>query len=235
MRELQTVKIKRATLDTCSQATGAVVVIDVIRAFTTAAFAFAAGAQDVTLVSTVEDALALRQRMPGALVMGEVAGRPVQGFDLSNSPSALIGADLTGRHLIQRTSAGTQGVVLSTCANTLVAASLCCAGATVRYICKLSPEALAFVITAIGPDDEGDEDTACADYLEALLRSESPEVGPFVQRVRQSSAGRAFGDPVTPEFPAPDLECCVDVDRFNFAMPVIRRNGLLVMEAIRSV
>jgi 2-phosphosulfolactate phosphatase len=57
------------------QATGTVVVIDVIRAFTTAAFAFAAGAVDITFASTVQDALALREHTPGALVMGVDGGR----------------------------------------------------------------------------------------------------------------------------------------------------------------
>src|SRR6266508_6970461 len=100
---------ERATLETCGAAIGAVVVIDVIRAFTTAAFAFAAGAREIVLTSAVEEALALRAHFPGALVMGEVDGLPVEGFDFSNSPAELIGRDLGGRRMIQRTSAGTQG------------------------------------------------------------------------------------------------------------------------------
>jgi hypothetical protein len=68
-------RFSRYTLETCSAAAGAVVVIDVIRAFTTAAFAFGAGAGRILLVDTVEEALALRQRTPGARVMGEVGGR----------------------------------------------------------------------------------------------------------------------------------------------------------------
>ena len=39
--------------------------------------------------------------------MGEVDGQPVEGFDFGNSPSKLIGRNLAGKHLIQRTSAGT--------------------------------------------------------------------------------------------------------------------------------
>ena len=226
-------EIRGATLDTCSHTTGTAVVIDVIRAFTTAAFAFAAGAQDITLVGTVHDAFALRRRAPGALIMGEVNSLPVKGFDLDNSPSALIGLDLAGRRLIQRTSAGTQGVVLSARADTILATGFCCAGATARYIAKLSPQTLTFVMTAICPEDEGDEDVACADYLQALLMGKKPDANWFIQRVRRSSAGRLFGDSSYPQFPAPDLECCVDVDRFDFAMPVKRRDGLLVMQAVR--
>src|SRR5690349_24909649 len=114
-------QIERATNETCAVATGIVVAIDVIRAFTTAAFALAAGARDIVPVGTVEQALELRARFPGALLMGEVGGYPIDGFDFGNSPTALLGRDLAGRRLIQRTSAGTQGLVLSLRADELFA------------------------------------------------------------------------------------------------------------------
>jgi 2-phosphosulfolactate phosphatase len=50
------------TLDTCHDARGVVVVVDVLRAFTTAAYAFAGGAEEIFLVSTVEEAFSLRKR-----------------------------------------------------------------------------------------------------------------------------------------------------------------------------
>ena len=46
-------------LSGADNASGVVVVIDVVRAFTTAAFIFDAGAAEIILVSTVEEALAL--------------------------------------------------------------------------------------------------------------------------------------------------------------------------------
>ena len=48
------------------QARGAVVVIDVLRAFTTAAFAFTRGANRILPVSSVDEALALQQATPDA-------------------------------------------------------------------------------------------------------------------------------------------------------------------------
>ena len=54
--------IQRATLETCGEATGTVVVIDVLRAFTTAAYAFATGAADITLVGEIEEAFTLRDQ-----------------------------------------------------------------------------------------------------------------------------------------------------------------------------
>jgi hypothetical protein len=89
-------RFQRASLETCGTATGVVVAIDVLRAFSTAAYAFAAGARDITLVSTVEEALALRERSPELRLMGEANGLRIPGFDFSNSPADVAAADLRG-------------------------------------------------------------------------------------------------------------------------------------------
>jgi 2-phosphosulfolactate phosphatase len=51
--------------------TGAVVVVDVIRAFTTAVYAFATGASHIFLVDSVADALAVKDVDQDLLLMGE--------------------------------------------------------------------------------------------------------------------------------------------------------------------
>src|SRR6185295_5552202 len=78
-------------------AVGAVVVVDVLRAFTSAAYAFAAGASRIWLVQSVEEALAMKAAHSGLLAMGEDLGRRVPGFDYSNSPAEVARADLGGR------------------------------------------------------------------------------------------------------------------------------------------
>jgi 2-phosphosulfolactate phosphatase len=227
-------EFKQASLQTCAEATGVVVVIDVIRAFTTAAFAFAAGAEEIILVGAVEQAFALREQFPDALVMGEVRGLPPTGFDFGNSPSALLDVDLSGHRIIQRTSTGTQGVVSSCKADLLLTSSFCCAQATVDYIRRVSPDLVTFVVAGLGPEGRGDEDLACAEYLEALLAGERPDPEPYITRVKECRTSRhLFADPEKPQFPWQDIECCVDVDRFDLAMVVERRNGLLVMKPRR--
>ncbi len=98
-------------LEGAAQARGAVAVIDVFRAFTTAAVALANGASRVIMVGSADEALALRQRGIGQVCMGEVHGLAPAGFDFGNSPLDLSGVDFAGRTIIQRTSAGTQGIV----------------------------------------------------------------------------------------------------------------------------
>jgi 2-phosphosulfolactate phosphatase len=225
----------KVSLETCDQATGVVVVIDVIRAFTTAAFAFAAGAETITLVSTVEEAFALRRQNPDHLIMGEVSGLRADGFDFGNSPAALEAVDLAGRHLVQRTSTGTQGVVRSTQAEQLLTSSFCCAQATVDCINGLAPEKVTFVIAGLRLDGYGDEDMACADYLEALLKGEKPDVAGFIRRVTGSTTSRRlFANLDKPRFRWEDIECCIDVDRFDFAMRVEQRDGLLIMKPFKQ-
>src|SRR5262245_51415436 len=79
------------------RAVGAVVIIDVFRAFTTAAVALARGATKIVVVRDVDEALALRAAGVGQLCMGEVGGKRPSGFDLGNSPFEASQADLEGR------------------------------------------------------------------------------------------------------------------------------------------
>ena len=88
-----------------------VVVIDVLRSFTTAAVALHRGA---AAVYPVDDPAAAREacgRIDRAVSVGAFAGgAPVPGFDFGNSPSALARADLTGRPVVISTAAGVRGL-----------------------------------------------------------------------------------------------------------------------------
>lgn len=227
-------KFHYTNLDTCHKATGVVVAIDVIRAFTNAAVAFARGAREIYPVSGVEEALELKAQLPNALVCGEVGGVPPEEFDFGNSPTQTDKLDLSGKVIVQRTSAGTQGIVRSVNAATMLAASFVVASATNKYIQKLSPDSVTFVVTGQYGVDGGYEDLACAEYLEALLRGNHPDPAPFIERVMRSRDALLHLDPNMPAFPRSDLDHCSAVDRFDFAMPVTKENGRHVMRTVKS-
>jgi len=220
----------RTTIDGAASARGTVVVVDVLRAFTTAACALAAGAAEIVLVETVEEAFELRDRIEGSLLMGEVRGRPIDGFDFGNSPAEIRNADLAGRRMIQRTSNGTLGMVRSTGADRLLAGSFVCATATARWIQQRGASQLSWVITGRHPDCDGDEDVALADYLDAILAGHAVDPDTMVDRVRSSFRGAALASADDPQL-REDLALCAEIDRFDFAMPVTRRSGLLVLAA----
>lgn len=224
---------RSVTLDQAEEATGLVVVIDVLRAFSTAAYALAAGALEIVCVATVAEALTVRDELPGTLVMGEVDGLQPDGFDLGNSPLELRDRDLLGRRIVHRTSAGTQGVVRSRNAEVVLAASFVCAEATVRHLRSLDPPTVTFVIT--GRDDrDGDEDQACADWIGARLRGERPDPRPYLARVPGSDAGRRFADPADPDLPAADLDACCALDAVDLALLVKRQDGHPVLHPVHG-
>jgi 2-phosphosulfolactate phosphatase len=198
-------------------ATGVVVVIDVMRAFTTAAYAFAAGISDIELVATVDEALAI----PG-FRMGEVGGRLIPGFDHNNSPSQLRETRLTGR-AVQRTGAGTQCVVAAVHATEVWLASLVVASATARALSGRSEVTL--VASAAPP--EGAEDVVCAELLSSMLLDQPYSFESVVADVRASVAAQRHrkGDP---DLPLEDVDCAVAIDAFDFAMRVERGDGRLV-------
>lgn len=228
--------IHRATLETCATATGIVVPIDVLRAFTTAAFLFDAGVEETTLVSTVEEALALKQADPALILVGEERGLPIAGFDFGNSPTAIAGLDLHGRRAVQRTSAGTQGVVRSVNADEIWLGSLVVASATLRQIQRSRFDQVTLVPTEYFPHEpdltQGAEDVACADLLESWLTGQPVRREDVQARVRSSRSAQKFND-THPAFPASDLKLALEIDRFDFAMRAERQNGRFVAHVVK--
>lgn len=226
-------KFHYTNLETCHTATGVVVVVDVIRAFTNAAFAFSRGAKEIYPVSTVEEALQFKAETPNSLACGEVGGIPPEGFDFGNSPTQTNMLDLNGKIIAQRTGAGTQGIVRSVNAEDMLAASFVVASATVKHIQSRAPESATFVITGQYAHEHGDEDLACAEYLEALLKGRQPDPAPFIERVFKSRDALMHLDPNLPAFPRSDLDHCTNMDLFDFAMPVTRQNGRHIIRAVK--
>jgi 2-phosphosulfolactate phosphatase len=204
--------------------TGAVVVIDVLRAFTTAAYAFGAGARHIYLVGTVDEALAFKASMPGTLAMGEDRGRRVAGFDFANSPTEVAHADLTDRVMVHRTSAGTQGVVAAIQARRLWCAALANASATAAAVRTAGLGPPVYVITGWGGSASGSgaDDFATADLIERARRREplrAAETARVVATSEEAARTLAIGEGhVHPE----DVERAVAVDVFDFAMEVAR-------------
>jgi 2-phosphosulfolactate phosphatase len=214
-------------LEGAREATDHAVIVDVFRAFTTAAFCAAAGAREVVLVADHERALVMKREDPSLFLTGEIDGRPIPGFDVGNSPSAIEHLDLAGRRVVQRTSAGTQGVVAATGASRIVLGSFVIAQATVDHLRRVGDDV---TIVAMGHNAmaEADEDALCARYLASLLRDERPSPPTVFLQGDHSVEG-------WPEwFPRRDAELACQVDRFDFALPVTREGGLLVARPLRS-
>jgi 2-phosphosulfolactate phosphatase len=218
--------IPRLGREQAAEARGVVIVIDVIRAFSVAAYAFAGGARELWLVRTIAEAFTLRERAPEALLAGAVGGRLIAGFDFDNSPARMAAANVRGRLIIQRTGAGTQGAVDAGAATHLLLAALVNARATATYAHTLAAHdglPITLLPTDVPVEEEGVpacEDEVCADYLEALLRERSDAADVLadgITRLRTSGRLGIFARGY-PDFPPEDVPAVLDVDRFAFAM-----------------
>lgn len=207
-----------------------VVVIDVLRSFTTAAVALARGASSIYPVEGIAAAAMLAEKIPNSLSIGAIGGGdPAPGFDFGNSPSQLMKADLAGKNIVLSTAAGVCGLQRFRRARQLYASSLVCARATAEAIRTVGAEEVCFVITGEWVDRDGDEDIACADYIELLLRGESAEPADFAQRVRNSDFGQRFTAGTWPNLPLADLELAAQPDLFKFAMQVSHQGENLLI------
>ena len=226
---MQDLEIHRVGRYEALEARGVVIVIDVIRAFSVAAYALACGAQALWLVRTVEEAFALRERNPEALLIGEVGGRLIPGFDLNNSPALMIASDVRGRILVQRTGAGTQGALAVANAAHILLSSLVNARATATYA-RVLAESTGGIVTlhpTQGGLDNGEsgEDQVCADYIEALLRGREDArelLSKGISRLRDAGRFETWQQGES-DFPAEDIPLVLDVDRFDFAMVGTRK------------
>jgi 2-phosphosulfolactate phosphatase len=228
-REERGMEIRLASLlQGAQEAEGTTIIIDVFRAFTTAAVAFDRGAEQIVLVAEVEEALDLRRRGVGHLCIGEVDGKRPAGFDFGNSPYEVSHADFTGKTLIQSTRAGTVGVNAATAAATIYLGSLVIATATVNAVLATAPPLVSIVAMGSAAAWRSDEDEQCALFLRNLLQGRRPDHEAVQKLVLIGQEAQKYGDPSQPHFHPRDREMALHIDRYPFAIRVQREDDLLV-------
>jgi 2-phosphosulfolactate phosphatase len=210
-------------------ARGVVVVIDVLRSFTVSAYALAGGARECLLVSTIDEALALAQRIPDSIISAEEHGLPVAGIAISNSPTQVRAAHLNRRTLIQRSSAGTPVMGAVRSGDDMFAGSLVVASATAQACLSRRPSTVTLVASADFPEDH-----ACAHYIEAVMRGSSVDVDQLLLPLRESERYRKFVAGEWPGFPPTDIKLSLTVDRFDFALAATRRDGHIALRPVKD-
>jgi 2-phosphosulfolactate phosphatase len=202
-----------------ARARGIALVIDVFRAFTVAPHAIAAGASRVLPVGAIEDALALRQAMPDAVLVGERHARRLPGFDAGNSPTEILAIGVAGKPVVHTTHAGTQGLVNATGADEVLTASLVNVSALARYVRSREPRHVTIVRMGHEARERCAEDDLCAEALLRLFEGAlPPTTAEARERLRDTPAAVKFFDPEADWAPRTDFDYCTEVDRFDFVL-----------------
>ena len=218
-------------IEGASRAQGTAIIVDVFRAFTTAAIAFTGGADKIILVAEVDEALDLKRRGLGELCMGEVGGIRPEGFDLGNSPFEVAGADVRGKTVIQSTRAGTVGVAAAGRARRIYVCSLVIARATSQAVLRDGPDLVTIVAMGLEGRARTDEDEQCALYLRNLLQGRAPDHDAVRALVLAGEDSLKFDDPAHPQNHPSDRQIALQIDSIPLAIEVRREDGLLVARA----
>ncbi|WP_311203369.1 2-phosphosulfolactate phosphatase [Streptomyces gossypii] len=208
------------------EAPSVAVVVDVMRAFTVAAWAFAQGAEKIVLAESLEEALALTARHPDWVALKD--GPPAPGFAMVNSPGLLRSVDLGGRTVVQKTTAGTVGALAVKEASLVLCAGFVVAEATARLLRTRKSDSVTFVVT--GDEGRAEEDLACAQYIARRATTEAgTDAAEFVRRAAESRAAAELAEGVRQGVHSDDVALCLEVDRFPFAMVATSEGPLMVL------
>lgn len=208
-----------------AEAPSVAVVVDVMRAFTVAAWAFAQGAEKIVLAESLDEALALKARHPGWVALKD--GPPAPGFDTVNSPGLLRSIDLGGRTVVQKTTAGTVGALAVKEASLVLCAGFVVAEATARFLRTRAGDSVTFVVT--GEDRQAEEDLACAQYIARRATGAETDAAEFLRRAGESRAAAELAQGVRQGAHPDDVALCLELDRFPFAMAAALEDSLMVL------
>ncbi|MGG3307091.1 2-phosphosulfolactate phosphatase [Paenibacillus lautus] len=197
------------------------VVIDVIRAFTVAHYAFINGVQGIILAGTLDDALRLKKIDPDFLLAGEIQGLPIPGFELDNSPVRLHNLDLREKFLIQKTTNGVTATLNALSTEHLFVTGFTNARTTAEFIKRNLLKEDNMMINLIASHPSGDDDLACAQYISEILQDTNRiSAEETIERIRKSEAAEKFYDNEKPEFLQEDISFCIQELPSDFVMKV---------------
>ena len=152
------------------------IVIDVMRATTTLAVMCDAGAHQILIAQTLDQARAAAQHVPDRLLCGERNTQTPPGFDYGNSPALFSELDLTGRDIVLTTSNGTRAFFACPEHSTRLAGSFYNAQAVTTYALQQAQDQHSdiSIVCAAEYGYFALEDSVCAGYLALELQRQFP-------------------------------------------------------------
>ncbi|HUS66575.1 MAG TPA: 2-phosphosulfolactate phosphatase [Kofleriaceae bacterium] len=215
------------------QTLDAAVVIDVLRATTTAVALFDRGVTTVRVVATPDELRGLPPPPDGQRyqVFSELDASGDAGFDrCDNSPARALDLDLAGRLPVLVTTNGTRAIAAAVeRASVVLVGTFCNLTATARHLLASGRAVTLLAAGDFAGRDVRTEDERCADAFEATLRGGAPDLARLLAACRDDARlQRRLAR--TPDL-AHDVDIAFDVDRF----PVVvgARRGVAGLELVQ--
>lgn len=220
-------------IEGAKKARGLAVIIDVFRAFSTACYVVAQGAEKIIPVGDIELAYKLKKENPDFILMGERDGAIQPGFDFGNSPFEIRGVDFGGRTVVHTTANGTNGMANAINAAEIITGSFVNVQAVIEYIRSKDPENVSLVCTGTANETILDEDAMCAQYIKNALLGKPNDFGAIVEHLKTAGFAKHFFDPKVESHPEGDFHLCIALDRFSFILKAEPyQDGLVYLKRI---
>jgi 2-phosphosulfolactate phosphatase len=202
-----------------AQAEGLTVIVDVFRAYTTAAYLFANQAEKIFIVSKVETARKLKEKLDKPVLIGERKGIKIKDFDFNNSPYFISQHNFSGKEIILSTSAGTKGIIAAKNADEIITGSFVNIAAAAEYIRVKRPELVSLVAMGNNGIKEADEDNLYVQELKKILNDKKSLTEAEIKiRLKSPAGDRFFAEDTQSEMPKEDFEYCLKINKFDFVI-----------------
>lgn len=205
------------------KAKGLTVIVDVFRAYTTAAYLFSSQVDKIFIVSKIETAKKLKRELNSPVLIGERKGIKVAEFDYNNSPYFISQNSFSGKEIVLSTSAGTKGIIAAKNAEEIITGSFVNINAAAEYIKNKKPELVSIVAMGNNGTVEADEDNLYMQELNKLLSgNETLNEGQIKEKLRSPAGDRFFVESTQSEMPKEDFEYCLKINKFNFVIRAVK-------------
>ncbi len=196
------------------------VLIDIFRATTTIPLMIYRGASSIIPVRTVTETRKMKSKNPDYLTSGERYGIRIPGFNYGNSPSVIMGTDLSGKTLLFTSTNGIKVLfkIVEYPGDIYISSFI---NFTATYNAVKDMERVSIIVSN-RPDGISDEDYIYANMLKSKLEGNDVNVQDYCNQIRESHGSKRLKIMGA----GADIESSLQVDLYK--NPVIYSNGKIM-------
>jgi len=204
-----------------------VVVIDVLRAFTTACYAMSNNPKDYIVVRDLDLAYRLKKENPDYILIGERHGFNLPGFDYGNSPTEIKDVDFSNKTIVHTTTLGTRGIINALKhTKKVITGSFVNAKAIINYLKKEDPDYVHLFCTKDMPDDN--EDLMFAKYIKGYYENKPLSMEIIKNNLMKHESEIKYVINPKTECSKNDFFLALELNKFNFVIKAYLRDDKLI-------
>jgi 2-phosphosulfolactate phosphatase len=209
-----------------------IVVIDVLRAFTTACYIIDNNPKDYIIVPDIDTAHKLKKENLDYILIGERNGFNLPGFDYGNSPTEIKDLDFSNKAVVHTTTLGTKGIINALKhTKKVITGSFINAKAIINYIKKENPDNV-YLFCSDGRLNDN-EDLMFAKYIKGYFENKPLDMDPIENDLIKHESGINYLTNPTTKYSKSDFFLALELDKFNFVIKAhLDKNNLIHLKRI---